>query len=85
VFPVAYRQVRQRLRVYSEVTAPLSDFYAAAGLLRRIEATGEVAEVIRVLWPRSICHASPTAAVRTTDGRAAMQPGSCRDRPGSDG
>ena len=37
--------VRHRLSVYREVTAPLSDFYAAAGLLRRIDATGEVADV----------------------------------------
>jgi adenylate kinase len=37
--------VRHRLQVYPEVTAPLSDFYAAAGLLRWIDAIGEVADV----------------------------------------
>ena len=34
--------VRRRLEVYREQTAPLVDFYAAEGLLRRIDADGEV-------------------------------------------
>ena len=34
--------VRHRLEVYREQTAPLVDFYAAEGLLRRIDADGEV-------------------------------------------
>lgn len=34
--------VRHRLVVYRERTAPLVDFYAAAGLLRRVDAVGEV-------------------------------------------
>lgn len=34
--------VRHRLQVYRELTAPLVDFYAALGLLRRVDATGEV-------------------------------------------
>jgi adenylate kinase len=37
--------VRRRLQVYRDVTAPLSDFYAAAGLLRCIDAMGEIPEV----------------------------------------
>ncbi|NYJ07263.1 adenylate kinase [Petropleomorpha daqingensis] len=37
--------VLRRMQVYRELTAPLSDFYAAAGLLRRVDAHGEVAEV----------------------------------------
>jgi adenylate kinase len=34
--------VRHRLQVYRELTAPLVDFYADLGLLRRVDATGEV-------------------------------------------
>jgi adenylate kinase len=34
--------VRHRLEVYRELTAPLVDFYAELGLLRRVDATGEV-------------------------------------------
>ena len=37
--------IRHRLRVYREQTAPLADFYAAEGLLRPVDAMGEVAEV----------------------------------------
>jgi adenylate kinase len=37
--------VRHRLQVYRTLTAPLVDFYAAAGLLRRVDAEGEVAAV----------------------------------------
>src|SRR3954451_19417750 len=37
--------VRHRLAVYRELTAPLVDFYAAEGLLVRIDAGGEVAAV----------------------------------------
>jgi adenylate kinase len=34
--------VRHRLEVYRQLTAPLVDFYAAEGLLRRVDATGDV-------------------------------------------
>ena len=34
--------VRHRLEVYREQTAPVVDFYAAEGLLRRVDADGEV-------------------------------------------
>jgi adenylate kinase len=37
--------VRHRLAVYRALTAPLVDFYADQGLLRRVEADGEVTEV----------------------------------------
>jgi adenylate kinase len=42
--------VRHRLQVYRDVTAPLVDFYAAEGLLRRVDAAGDVdAVAARVL------------------------------------
>ncbi len=37
--------VRHRLEVYREQTAPLVAFYAAEGVLRRVDADGEVATV----------------------------------------
>ena len=37
--------VRHRLEVYRTQTAPLVDFYAAEGLLRRVDADGEVTAV----------------------------------------
>jgi adenylate kinase len=37
--------VRHRLDVYRELTAPLVDFYAADGLLRRVDAEGDVAAI----------------------------------------
>jgi adenylate kinase len=37
--------VRHRLEVYREQTAPLVDFYAAEGTLRRVDADGEVTAV----------------------------------------
>jgi adenylate kinase len=39
--------VRRRLQVYRDLTAPLTSFYAAAGLLRRIDAIGEIDEVTK--------------------------------------
>jgi adenylate kinase len=41
--------VAERLRVYDEKTRPLVDFYRARGLLRVINAQGEVSEVTRRL------------------------------------
>ncbi|MBV8341312.1 MAG: adenylate kinase [Gammaproteobacteria bacterium] len=41
--------VAERLRVYDEKTRPLVDFYRARGLLRAIDASGEVDEVTRRL------------------------------------
>jgi adenylate kinase len=37
--------IRHRFEVYRGLTAPLVDFYAAAGLLRRVDADGDVAAV----------------------------------------
>ncbi|MGY1760871.1 adenylate kinase [Geodermatophilus sp. SYSU D00779] len=37
--------VRRRLEVYRELTAPLTAFYSTTGLLRRIDAMGEITEV----------------------------------------
>ena len=37
--------VAKRLSVYEEQTAPLVGFYAATGLLRKVEAEGELAAV----------------------------------------
>jgi adenylate kinase len=37
--------IRHRLTVYRELTAPLVDFYADRGLLRRVDGAGEVAAV----------------------------------------
>jgi len=39
--------VRRRLQVYTDQTAPLIDFYAARGLLRRVEGTGEIADIFQ--------------------------------------
>jgi adenylate kinase len=39
--------VRRRLQVYIDQTAPLIDFYAARGLLRQVEGTGEIAEIFQ--------------------------------------
>ena len=39
--------VRRRLQVYIDQTAPLIDFYAAQGLLRRVEGTGEIADIFQ--------------------------------------
>src|SRR5207248_3518033 len=41
--------VAERLRVYEEKTRPLVDFYRARGLLRVIDAMGDVEEVSRRL------------------------------------
>jgi adenylate kinase len=37
--------IRHRLEVYRELTVPVSDFYAAQGLLRRVDADGDVSTV----------------------------------------
>ncbi len=39
--------VRRRLSVYAEQTAPLISFYQARGLLRRVQGTGEIAEIFQ--------------------------------------
>ena len=37
--------IMNRLRVYKEQTSPLEDFYGAAGVLRRVEGTGDIGEI----------------------------------------
>ena len=37
--------VRERLRIYHDVTAPLIDYYAERGLLRRVDGSGDADEV----------------------------------------
>lgn len=37
--------IANRLRVYRERTSPLRDFYEEAGVLRRVEGTGEIGEI----------------------------------------
>jgi adenylate kinase len=42
--------VRERLRVYAEQTAPVIDFYAARGALKRVDGVGSIEDVLgRVL------------------------------------
>jgi len=57
--------VAERLRVYDEKTRPLIDFYRARGLLRVIDAEGQVDEVTRRL-ARAL--GAPLAAPRRTRG-----------------
>jgi adenylate kinase len=54
--------VAERLRVYDEKTKPLVDFYSHQGLLRSIEAKGEVDEITQRL--NAVLHvpAAPAAA-----------------------
>lgn len=37
--------IRNRLRVYKEQTSPLEDFYEGAGVLRKVEGTGQIEEI----------------------------------------
>jgi len=39
--------VRNRLSVYEQQTSPLKSYYASAGLLRRVDAAGTIAEIQR--------------------------------------
>ena len=71
--------VTERLRVYEEKTRPLIDFYRARGLLRVIDAEGDVNEVTRRLaealelpaQPRAPARRSPKKAPRKATGRKA--------------
>jgi len=54
--------VSERLRVYDEQTRPLIEFYRARGLLRTINAEGEVDEVTRRLEQALHAVARPKAA-----------------------
>jgi adenylate kinase len=63
--------VAERLRVYEEKTRPLVDFYAARGLLRRIDAQGELDVVTQRL--RGALTASSGAAVKAPAARASTR------------
>lgn len=65
--------VRERLRVYDEQTRPLVDFYRARGLLRVINAEGDVDEVMQRLARAlsSPAPAAPRAAASRKTGRGA--------------
>src|SRR5437016_4043173 len=85
--------VAERLRVYDEKTRPLIDFYRARGLLRVIDAMGDVEEVSRRLGQalgapalraaRAAKPATRRAPHRTGARRKAAQPKSARRRPKS--
>ena len=53
--------IRERMRLYTEETAPLSAHYKRRGLLRRVDGMGEVAEVTARI------EAALADAVRTSD------------------
>ena len=82
--------VAERLRVYEEKTRPLIDFYRARGLLRVIDAMGDVEEVSRRLSQalgapalraaRAAKSAPRRAPHRTGARRKAAQPKSARRR-----
>jgi adenylate kinase len=61
--------VAERLRVYQEKTRPLIDFYRARGLLRTIDAAGEVDAVTRRL-AQALAPAAPAAAAPVRKGAA---------------
>jgi adenylate kinase len=67
--------VRERLRVYDEQTRPLIDFYRARGLLRVINAEGDVEQVTqRLALALSSRAPSPAAQVKpATRGKGAVR------------
>jgi adenylate kinase len=64
--------VAERLRVYEEKTRPLIDFYRARGLLRTIDAAGEVDAVTQRL-AQALAPAAPAAAARARKTPAAKR------------
>jgi adenylate kinase len=56
--------VRHRLEVYRELTAPVVDFYAAEGLLRRVDADGAV-DIVAARIRAALRIAGPTGSDRT--------------------
>jgi adenylate kinase len=74
--------VTERLRVYDEQTRPLIEFYRARGLLRTIDAEGEVDEVTRRLEQALHAIATPKAArVARASTRKPRSPKASRARP----
>ena len=80
--------VAERLRVYDEQTRPLIDFYRARGLLRVINAEGDVDEVTRRVAQALGAPASPRAPRRKAatpvkaPARKRAAPGASRARSG---
>jgi len=80
--------VAERLRVYDEQTRPLIDFYRARGLLRVINAEGDVDEVTRRVAQALGAPASPRAPRRKAatpvkaSARKRAAPGASRARSG---
>ena len=70
--------VAERLRVYDEKTRPLMDFYRARGLLRVIDAEGDVDAVTRRLAQRA---RRAGAAQRAAQEARARQAARCARRP----
>jgi adenylate kinase len=70
--------VRERLRVYEEQTRPLVDFYRARGLLRVINAEGDVEQVTQrlalALSSPAPAAARPVQVKPTTRGKGAVKP-----------
>src|SRR3984893_910183 len=64
--------VAERLRVYDEQTRPLIDFYRARGLLRVINAEGDVDEVTRRL-AQALAAPVPLRAPRRTRGASTVK------------
>jgi len=75
--------VAERLRVYDEQTRPLIDFYRARGLLRVINAEGDVDEVTRRLAQALGAPASRRAPRRTKAATPVKAPARKRAAPGA--
>ncbi len=73
--------VAERLRVYDEQTRPLIDFYRARGLLRVINAEGDVDEVTRRLAQALGAPASRRASRRTKAATPVKAPARKRAAP----
>jgi adenylate kinase len=73
--------VSERLRVYDEQTRPLVEFYRARGLLRVINAEGQVAEVTRRLEQALHAPAATKAAKAKRPAKAAKRAAKAAKRP----
>ena len=74
--------VSERLRVYDEKTHPLIDFYRARGLLRVIDAEGDVEAVTRRLALALHAPALRTAPKRAHGGAKAARAQAAKKKPG---
>jgi adenylate kinase len=64
--------VAERLKVYEEKTQPLAQFYAERGLLRRIDAEGEL-DVVTARLEAALVEAKPPTTSRTPSKPAAKK------------